>query len=410
MFDKLKEVSKILIIPSAILYFFGFICINAYLSRFGIVSFDLINTRYIIAGIYPLLSLTVAMFLSWLMYAHIPIDKLFEIKSWKKRFLNHLQILIYLLIADLALSQLMKIGLYTTPLNNQILIFKPLFGNYDFIGEKILQIPINISLGANFILKFWLYSFSYLFLFIIAIACLTTINSWIISLRRKCEIKKDIDKTDVSQLAILITEKEKDKTYNNYFSFFIFSLDILIICLYISTAICSFLKLRIELFDFQSFSYFQPINEGLLFSWLFSSIFTIYIFLNNTELPAEQLKLKFIEHISNYGNLQIVAQQLVIPLLASLFIFGATIFPKISFVIGGGEPRLVKIIANDSTLVFNHEKIFLIGEDNQFLFVVATNNKNGRALQINKNIVSYIETKNITETSTSTELLEKYTK
>ena len=53
MLENLKELSKVLLIPAAILYFFGFICITAYLARFGIISFDIVSSRFIIAGFYP---------------------------------------------------------------------------------------------------------------------------------------------------------------------------------------------------------------------------------------------------------------------------------------------------------------------------------------------------------------------
>jgi hypothetical protein len=86
-----------------------------------------------------------------------------------------------------------------------------------------------------------------------------------------------------------------------------------------------------------------------------------------------------------------VVQQLIVPVVSSVFIFGATLFPDIPFAIGGGEPRAVTVKTKPPAESFEEKHLFLIGESGKFLFLVESSQH--RAVQLSKDSVVYIELK-----------------
>src|SRR5215469_14225167 len=90
------------------------------------------------------------------------------------------------------------------------------------------------------------------------------------------------------------------------------------------------------------------------------------------------------------GSIQVA----IVPMLVAVFAFGATIFPRIPFGMGGGGPREVILKTKLPSDPFEGKKLLLIGESNQFLFLVEHTPTGGRALQLNKDAVNYLEIKN----------------
>lgn len=68
MMDKVKDASKILFTIGVVLYTFGFITISSFWGRFGIITFDIINARFLIAGFFCLFSIVVSAGLAWYVY------------------------------------------------------------------------------------------------------------------------------------------------------------------------------------------------------------------------------------------------------------------------------------------------------------------------------------------------------
>ena len=67
--------------------FLDFMAITAYLSRFGFVTFDIVNARFLVAGVFPLLSMVVALSISWFLYSNmVPGDKFFGARNWRSRY------------------------------------------------------------------------------------------------------------------------------------------------------------------------------------------------------------------------------------------------------------------------------------------------------------------------------------
>lgn len=403
MFEKIKQLSEILLIPVAVLYIFGFLCINAYFARFGIISFEALNSRFIIAGIYPLICLAVVLFLAWRLYSRLPPNRFFERKSWKERYVTHLDFITFLLGSAFVIGLVLRIGEYRAPSEQGKLLFKPVLGSLDFVGEKIAQLPLDISVSANLIIKATLYLFSYSLLIILSGLLLFIIYRWTTSFYLWLVSKGYIvrqGKTEIQKAEIPLPTNQEvtvpEPTFNAASTFSILVGDVFILCFYFALFLCSFNKLRVELFDFQSFLHNGSVSMGLIFAWLLTSTFLVYGFLMSTERPAEQLKLEFTEHLTDYGKLQWAIQQLVVPILGALVLFGATIFPRIPFMMGGGEPRPVRIFLQEKSYSIASTTAFLIGENNQFFFLVLTGTSTevkGKALQINKSAVVYLETR-----------------
>ncbi len=381
MFEKIKEISKVLILPGVILYGFGFVVVTSHLARFGIISFDVISSRFIIAGIYPLIGLSLVFSLAWTAYKTLPASEFFENKNFRSRLNSYLLLPPFIYTMSLILSQLFDLGRYSAPTDLKVLYFKPWLGKFDFIARVIDKINIK-TVSYSFLLKYFIYIFTYVFIFITVAA----VAMWLWKKFKSPSSMGDKISVDVSPEPVKREEKLGLAPWRVFVSdwFFISAL--------ITLFIYSFLRLRTELFDFNSFRYGTNLNSNLVFVWFYSSVFSIYVFLNIVRFPKEKITQAIVKDLYT-PNAQYAFQQLLIPVLTSLFLFGATIFPRIPFSTGGGQPREVRIQTKSDINIFNKgDKVFLIGESNQFVFVVVTN-KDAKALQINKDAILYIETK-----------------
>jgi len=142
MLAKIQDISKLSLIGGIILYLFGFMCISAYLSRFGIVSFDIINARFAIAGIFPLAALVAPVGVAIYVDYQIKSGEVFTKDKWVRRLLMYNLTLILLLSSSAALSRLLNEFSFSQ-MSVRYLEFTPLFGDGDFLG-KFLQ---NIGHG-----------------------------------------------------------------------------------------------------------------------------------------------------------------------------------------------------------------------------------------------------------------------
>ena len=338
------------------------------------------------------------------LYTNMPPKNFFKTDNWFKNIGFHSKFIIFSTFIAFVLEYLMHLGLYRPPSDQSMLIFKHLPTDYDYIGKSIEVLEIFKSVGIAYILKTSLHLFAYFSLIFISIKSLIFISRCVNRLRNNNHVNsedlKDIQKAETSKNEI--QKSVENPKQNWYVSNLLLFLNLLIFCFYIALAIYCYLKLKVEVFDFRSFKEFKPVTDGLILAWLLSSIGMIYLFLVNMGFPHEQFNLKFAtSFFSKYWTdpwtVPWTFQQFIIPVLASLFIFGATIFPRIPYATGGGEPRYINLVMIDSDHPIQDERLFLIGESNQFLFVIATNKEGdeGRALQINKSTVAYIETRKL---------------
>jgi hypothetical protein len=134
---------------------------------------------------------------------------------------------------------------------------------------------------------------------------------------------------------------------------------------------------------------------SLVFAWLYLSIALAVIgwgaLAKIVPQPSSPVAWRFDALLSPtiFGNL---LSLLVLPLMVSLLAFGVTIFPRIPYAVGGGEPRPVFVRMNVSPDPFKGKELLLIGESAQLLFVIAPS-AGGSAFEINKERVDYVETR-----------------
>jgi len=88
MIEKFQGLSKVFFVIGVVLYFFGFISLNSFLSRFGMISFDVVNSRFVFAGFFSLLSVGLVVLVAWTMSKEIPMSELVNVSknSLSKRF------------------------------------------------------------------------------------------------------------------------------------------------------------------------------------------------------------------------------------------------------------------------------------------------------------------------------------
>jgi len=283
----------------------------------------------------------------------------------------------------------MEVGTYRAPLTQDTLKFKGMFGAYDFIADQLNRIQIPHSVSITLVVKLILYVYSYLLLIVFFCVAILIIFNWF----RK---KPMMQKVDVQ----LSTQDEKTSAKKNKFTisppifeYLILVVDLFFVSIYFALGVYSAFKLGTALIDSNTFYHPHGLTISLVVAWAYSSIIGVYLFLFNINPSAEQLLIDFPKYIKNFGTLQLTLQQLVVPILGSLFLFGATIFPLIPFSIGGGEPREVTIQLRDQDNQFTADKMYLLGESDQFLFVVAENNDSSstKSFEINKSEVAYIQ-------------------
>ncbi|MDE1925546.1 MAG: hypothetical protein KGH79_05275 [Patescibacteria group bacterium] len=176
--EKLKDVASVVLVPTLVLYFFGFIAVTAYLSRFGIVTFDILNSRFLIAGIYPFISLASAVYLAWFLANKAPLNKLFEENAFERQK-HSFAFLIIMLGFAYALYAIMSVGIYRLPTNEGAMHFSGPLRSYDWIGDLYSKIHIATSPSADLIVKLILYISTYCFLAIAALILIAILFGWV---------------------------------------------------------------------------------------------------------------------------------------------------------------------------------------------------------------------------------------
>jgi hypothetical protein len=394
MLEKLADASKAILIPTIILYFCGFLSIEAYVARFGIVIFDVVNARFLIAGFYPFISLSISTLVAWNIYTNCPsLDQFFSAPGL--RYFHYVFFIAFNLIASITLAAVCRFGAYSSPMDGQLLMSSPPASDFDVIGKFVSLLNIGVPGLPRFVIKWGLYIFIYS-------TVVVTLVLLIISLFRYLNNRKPRTPQQVgerpsqsvqSHLAgAIVRTLQQPLSYKR--KYLIILVDILFFSLFAAVFIYSFIKVQVSLFDFTSFQQPSLVTNGLMFAWVFTSSANVFIFLScwYTWLPLFKsggLNLKEI-HIT---NVQPVIFTLFLPVVTSLFTFGAAIFPRIPFSIGGGEPREIVLKTKLPDDALNDAKLYWIGESGQFLFFVDPKSSSDRALQINKDAVEFIETK-----------------
>jgi hypothetical protein len=169
--------------------------------------------------------------------------------------------------------------------------------------------------------------------------------------------------------------------------------------LILTAVVYSYDKLRSGLVDFASIGHMKY-EVTMLVAWCYFTIillaFVLIGFKNFTLASLWKPKDPFM--------VVPVWQMTVMPLLMSLFLFGAVVFPRLPFALGGGQPRLVDIKFKAGSVVALQGPVYLIGESTQYFFAVTPHANDKRAYQLSKDIIESLGSTNV---NTHPEVSEK---
>ncbi|GEM_PF-6710291 len=377
--ERLKDISQLGIIFAALLYVLGFLTVNAFLARFGIVSFDIINARYLIAGILCLIPLSIILWMAWHVgnkETYIP----FSSNGGWERVKIGITVIFWSHFISSVFVQLFNAAALTNKYSTDKLRYDGL-GKYD-LSSPYLKFLDELG-GMGFVLKMT----ASLSIWIILIVCFFYLLATIL----KFLSKRSTPKSEKPKVAASEEKPKEEKTsVQKPIHLFIRRCTEAILYAFIAALFTyAYNKIRIDIFDFDSF-HETKLSQGTFFAWFFSSVAGTHILVSiiQDELhkPIKTIKPDFAAY---------VIQTVMVPIFVSVILFGQTIFPRIPYMIGGGQPREVQLLTSHPALmeIGTGSKLYLLGESSQFFYIAAVNADQSKALQINKNEVEFMTTK-----------------
>lgn len=388
MIEQLKDLSKLIVIPAAVLYFFGFICITAYLARFGIVTFDIVNARFLAAGFFPAVSLAIASSLAWFVLQRFGP----EIKgNRQKRLELYAGLYLFTFFTSEVMTRLLNLGRFT-PRATDSLIFAPPFKGW--IGDWITDLQITGDVG--YLIKWTFYLAAYASPILLVVFGVRVLRLVIRRLHTQShqEVGPDQIALDTDPDSKPERSLRTQKLFKAAADIAMPPLDIIAVCAILATLWFSLRKLSLNTFDFDSFDDGFELESGLFFAWLFSSVFSIAGCLSFFTTADKQLSfMAFLDQAKHPFGAPTTIQQAVIPFVVSILAFGAVIFPRIPYALGGGEPRPVSVKTTGNQKQLESGRMFLIGESAQFVFLVNASRGDRKAMQVNKSIIAFIDTR-----------------
>jgi hypothetical protein len=451
-FENFQQISKAILTPTIALYFFGFITMSSYLGRFGFVTFDVVNSRFLIAGIIPSLALGMSIYLATIFKNNIKKKNIFGILrksgNWRSRYEFYIKFLGLFMVASTSLTVLVSgFGYSFDPKKSEFPIIFPKF--MVSIAPRLLDLTNIFSKhpSANYVFSeiifviltvFALYFVIYLFIERIKFAIFfSKVLTYISGNRRRIaeqemqsdavgdvvasQINNNITHTTKQDNAIspsyserqlkeltrrcaLIGEGRTESQIREVAESVLFSQPESIYLLHIMKiieisipiiVIAIFIWCNLELLayasDLSHISANEKIRGGLIFAWVFSSTFTIYIAF--IIFCDDETPIKF----SSFQKLNIhmmphILMNAVIPIILSVMTFGGSIFSYIPSAFGGGQPRQVTLTWKDSG---RREVVLLLEESSQYLFTIRREGSTPVATQISKEQISSIEMKRL---------------
>lgn len=380
MFEKIKEGSKVMFLVGVVFYSLGFMTLSSFYARFGMVNFDIVNARFLIAGFISTISIVIALYITWYIYKIAPINKIFDSKDWWKRIMGFFGMYSIIQISSIGLTSLFNSFKYAPPSKIDSFVFKGLLEKYDYIGFLIQNLNLDDRLSYDFFFKTNLYVLAYLCLVSLLFILIIIITN---SIPKKEKIKNPIVEENI--------EPNENESGNRWLYMLRCLIEVMIISFFISLSVWSFLKLRTSYIDFSSITNEPVLTGNLLFAWMYNLVIFLYFFLNLSF--KDGINLSLFKNPNNFDTYDNLLRQIVVPVITSIVFFGWTVFPRIPVAIGGGQPKEIKINTNIDIGVKDDSKVFLLGESSQSVFIVIKDDNKGRALQLNKQNIQYIQTK-----------------
>ncbi|MBV8799843.1 MAG: hypothetical protein JO208_08565 [Alphaproteobacteria bacterium] len=382
MFEKLQAASKIVILPAIILYVAGFICMSGFLARFGFVTFDVVNARFLIAGFHALLPLLYSVWLSWRVYKELQDKTLYTYEGIGRRTVIYSELLVTPSLAAYAFDALYTTTDFRKLSDPDAFQFGP-FGKWDFVGSLLGSFH-----GFGFRLAIYLCVYG----------LLLTLPVYALALGYLRHRRKN------SHVPAALAEERSGEPAPEsvprivlYFrkagiaaKTMALAVDLLWLAALLAAGIDSYWRIQFALVDADSISHLK-FTSNLLQAWFYLTNFSILFFLFVSRAAPAQLSFASLGNWLNPATLP-DASRLAAPILGAVFLFGATIFPRIPVAIGGGMPREVSVSLKVPNIPVAQGRKYLLAESSQFIFQVQVNGRQRRAYQINKDVAGAVET------------------
>jgi len=379
MFDKLQALARVMFIPTIALYLGGFICMTGYLGRFGIVTFDVVNARFLIAGLHVLLAEFLAVWISWKIYKAQLDRAVYTYARSIERYVLYGELLFSPYVASIGLHFLYGAADFTKMSSPESFHWRP-WVQWDVAGAILRFIGIQ-GFGAS--LAFYLMFYGTLVV-LLGVAI-------VILIHRRKRLQPETRIEPAAPVAKVASATKLPDTLR--MRLILAFVDVVLVSLIISAGIDSWWRIRSEIVDGASLNSLDfDIAYNPLRAWFYATIFSILLFLIGLPKGLAQLSPSNFGQWLDPSNFADALSRFATPVLASMFLFGATIFPRIPLAIGGGMPRHVTVSIKGGDQSFGAGDRYLLGESSQFLFIVQVTGSAGRAFQINKDFIEAVQT------------------
>jgi hypothetical protein len=399
MLEAFKEGSKLLVVPTALLYLLGFLCVTGYYGQFGIVTFEIANARFLIAGMLVAVALGFAAFGAWRLCEHVANAILSNrLSNIRTRLWLYAAVVFYPWFFGVILTLLLSISQRGTVGSRLQLKLTPMFGSFDFVGgplAKLFGTPNDLAwiafYSAN--LAGWM-----LIAWILVEAGreLAHLMGFKMIVGNRSEAKSALTlqaSTEVDGQAVSVAAPALAARSDAPQARLIRALDIAAISVLVILFVYSTAKIYSEIFDLQTVGATLTLNIGLTFAWQYSAtIFLFILFAPMVRRDQPTALRDLAKEFLNFDRFSDVFQYVVVPLVALVFFFGATIFPRIPFSLGGGEPREVRVLTSVGEWQ-SGKKVYLLGESSEFLFLITTDGQDARSFELNKREVVEVRTR-----------------
>ncbi len=374
---KLQQLSQSIFLFLGLFYCIGFLTVNSYLSVFGIVSFDIINARYLIAGLLSLIPVPLIVFIGWSLDRRKLAPPLRE-KDISQRIITLFLLPTFPLLYSTVLVVLFQIG--SKHLLESSSFFQG-FGSYSILNIIYPSLIKSTSLNAEFVR----------ILVDVSLTMIVCISIY--------HVFKFFKKGDLfSKKLNNVSEEKKSEHINKPMSPFSLWTSRCIEAFFLAgnyaLVLVSIKNLSRNTLSFATLSSHE-LNFTLMFSWLYLFLISYWFFTDNIikALIKKEIREKFFSTLDSHDWFSIIFT-VVIPTILLFFTFGRVIFPRIPYAIGGGEPRkvTVKTLHPSQFNTDNTSDIYLLGESSQFIYLVSVNKNSGHAYQLNKDEINTIST------------------
>jgi hypothetical protein len=397
MLDQLKEASKLLIIPTAVLYLLGFVCITGYYGQFGIVTFDLANARFLIAGIYVAIALGAVLLVAWPLRTLLsPAIEFGVFKDVRMRLALYVLFLISTFVAAFLVHRILSFGRQSAFSTGPLFDFIPILGQADFVGNQLL----GLSAKDNDLVWIALYTVDVAGLALFAWIVFELVRIVADAIWRPVSARPALDSKagplnfHASPMTVALTapsvpSKALEPLAASWARALV-GVEILVVVLLVVLFAHAFLKIRSDLFDLRALEKPQELSFALVYAWMYGTTIVVLFFLV-AQKRLSKTEFSFLGlDINNFNGL---VQFLVLPILSSIFLFGGAIFPRIAFSMGGGEPHEVTVTTKTGEWEKDAGRTYLLGESNQFIFVVAHKGQGIAAYEISKDQIAHFRTR-----------------